>query len=111
MAACLHYFYMVAFLLMLCEGVHLAILIESAFLHGDVKLPVYLVASWGKFYSIENLKTLCAHRSGHLGEHWKGYYCTLFSFVIITLFSLIKAVTDQHGFFDKFNLYMYRILL
>ncbi|CAB4010999.1 adhesion G- coupled receptor D1-like, partial [Paramuricea clavata] len=47
MAACLHYFYMVAFLLMLCEGVHLAILIETAFSHGELKLPVYLITSWG----------------------------------------------------------------
>ena len=53
MAACLHYFYMVAFLLMLCEGVHLAILIETAFLHGELKLPVYLIASWGKFVGSE----------------------------------------------------------
>ncbi|XP_046844222.1 adhesion G protein-coupled receptor B1-like isoform X2 [Xenia sp. Carnegie-2017] len=47
MAISLHYFYLVAFMFMLCEGVHLAILIETAFLHGDVKLPVYLIASWG----------------------------------------------------------------
>ncbi|XP_028397229.1 adhesion G protein-coupled receptor L2-like [Dendronephthya gigantea] len=47
LAACLHYFYMVAFFLMLSEGVHLAILIETAFSHGDLKLPIYLSASWG----------------------------------------------------------------
>ena len=62
MAACLHYFYMVAFLLMLCEGVHLAILIESAFLHGDVKLPVYLIASWGKFKA-SKICSFCADRN------------------------------------------------
>ena len=49
MAACLHYFLMAAFLLMLCEGVHLSILIETAFTHGELKLPVYLITSWGKF--------------------------------------------------------------
>ena len=57
MAACLHYFFMVAFLLMLSEGIHLAILIETAFSHGDLKLPIYLIASWGKFgaFSIEGV--------------------------------------------------------
>jgi hypothetical protein len=55
---------MVAFLLMLCEGVHLAVLIEAAFSHGEPKLPVYLITSWGKFriftYLTERCKTKVA---------------------------------------------------
>ena len=47
MAACLHYFFLVAFFLMLSEAVHLAILIETAFSSRELKLPFYLIASWG----------------------------------------------------------------
>ena len=59
MAACLHYFFLVAFFLMLSEGVHLAILIETAFSRGELKLPFYLIASWGelRFLNILEIKS------------------------------------------------------